>query len=117
MAHLHTSFKSLRYIPMVGVAGGVLDTKEDVRLGDVVVSKSTGGLAGVVQYDVNRERAEDQLIRAREVNQPTPLPSQPWERPRQPLFSMKVRCPSLSLRSCGKSPSSLPTRPGARRPL
>ncbi|KAI0437967.1 ankyrin repeat protein [Xylaria telfairii] len=73
VAHLHMSFKSLRYILMVGIAGGVPGTKEDVRLGDVVVSKATDGRAGVVQYDVNRERAEDQLIRAREVNQPTPL--------------------------------------------
>ena len=73
VAHLHTSFKSLRYILMVGIAGGVPDTKEDVRLGDVVVSKSTDGQAGVVQYDMNKEPAEDQIIRTREANQPAPL--------------------------------------------
>ncbi|KAM0263408.1 hypothetical protein ACHAQJ_001264 [Trichoderma viride] len=71
---LHASFKSVRFILMVGIAGGVPDTKEDIRLGDVVVSKSTAGWPGVVQYDVNGERAEDQdqLIRGRAPDQPTP---------------------------------------------
>ncbi|RFU80617.1 natch and ankyrin domain [Trichoderma arundinaceum] len=72
---LHASFKSVRFILMVGIAGGVPDTKEDIRLGDVVVSKSTAGWPGVVQYDVNGERAEDQhqLIRGTAPDQPTPL--------------------------------------------
>lgn len=72
-AQLHASFKSVRVNLMVGIAGGVPDTKEDIRLGDVVVSKSTAGWPGVVQYDVNWERAEDQFIRSRALDQPTPL--------------------------------------------
>lgn len=72
-AQLHASFKSARFNLMVGIAGGVPDTKEDIRLGDIVVGKSTAGWPGVVQYDVNGERAEDQFIRARTLDQPTPL--------------------------------------------
>ncbi|TRX92231.1 hypothetical protein FHL15_006846 [Xylaria flabelliformis] len=70
---LHASFKSVRFNVMIGIAGGVPDTKEDIRLGDVVVSKSTAGWPGVVQYDVNGERGEDQFNRGKALNQPTPL--------------------------------------------
>ncbi|UKZ85974.1 uncharacterized protein TrAFT101_001813 [Trichoderma asperellum] len=72
---LHASFKSVRFILLVGIAGGVPGTKEDIRLGDVVVSKPKAGWPGVVQYDVNGERAEnqDQLIRSKVSHQPTPL--------------------------------------------
>ncbi|KAL9105844.1 MAG: hypothetical protein Q9227_009052 [Pyrenula ochraceoflavens] len=70
---LHASYTSIRFNLMVGIAGGVPDTKEDIRLGDVVVSKSTAGWPGVVQYAVNRERTEDQFVRSRASDQPTPL--------------------------------------------
>ncbi|EFY98005.1 ankyrin repeat protein [Metarhizium robertsii] len=70
---LHANFKSIRFNLMVGIAGGVPDTKGDIRLGDIVVSKSTAGWPGVVQYDLNAERAEDQFIRGRALDQPTRL--------------------------------------------
>ncbi|TFA99628.1 hypothetical protein CCMA1212_008587 [Trichoderma ghanense] len=72
---LHASFKSVRFTIMVGIGGGVPDTKEDVRLGDVVVSKSKAGCPAVVQYDVNGKRAEDgdRLNRSRAPDQPTPI--------------------------------------------
>ncbi|KAJ5710457.1 natch and ankyrin domain protein [Penicillium malachiteum] len=70
-AHLHASFKSVRFNLMVGIAAGVPDTEDDIRLGDVVVSKSTGGRPGLVQYDVNGERLDDQSIRAKELDQST----------------------------------------------
>ncbi|KAB8074427.1 hypothetical protein BDV29DRAFT_123411 [Aspergillus leporis] len=70
---LQASFKSVRFNLMVGIAGGVPDMKEDTRLGDIVVGKSTAGRPGVVQYDVNGERAEDQFIRGRAFDQPTQL--------------------------------------------
>ncbi|OQU94565.1 Ankyrin repeat-containing protein [Cladophialophora immunda] len=70
---LHASYMSVRFTLMVGIAGGVPDTKEDIRLGDVVVGKSTAGWPGVVQYDVNGERVEDQFVRGRALHQPTPL--------------------------------------------
>ncbi|KAE8133631.1 hypothetical protein BDV38DRAFT_296018 [Aspergillus pseudotamarii] len=70
---LHASYTSVRLHLMVGIAGGVPDTKEDIRLGDVVVSKSTAGWPGVVRYDVNGERTEDQFVRGRAVDQPASL--------------------------------------------
>ncbi|PTB62075.1 purine and uridine phosphorylase, partial [Trichoderma citrinoviride] len=72
---LHANFKSVRFTLMVGIGGGVPDSKEDIRLGDVVVSKSTAGWPGVVQYDVNGERAEKQeeSNRGRAPDQPTPV--------------------------------------------
>ncbi len=70
---LHASYTSVRFNLLVGIAGGVPDTMEDIRLGDVVVSKSTAGWPGVVQYDLNGERMEDQFVRGRALDQPTPL--------------------------------------------
>ncbi|KAK9423700.1 putative NACHT domain-containing protein [Seiridium unicorne] len=59
VARLHASFPSVRSTLIVGIARGVPNTAEDVRLGDVVVSKSTGGLPGVVQYDANWALTQD----------------------------------------------------------
>ncbi|KAL4775266.1 hypothetical protein BDW60DRAFT_139799 [Aspergillus nidulans var. acristatus] len=70
---LHASYTSVRFNLTVGIGGGVPDTKEDIHLGDVVVSKSTAGWPGVVQYDVNGEQIEDQFVRGRALDQPTPL--------------------------------------------
>ncbi len=70
---LLASYTSVRFHLMVGIAGGVPDTKEDIRLGDVVVSKSTPGWPGIVQYDVHGDRKKDQLVRGRALDQPTPL--------------------------------------------
>lgn len=70
---LHASYTSVQFNLMVGVAGGVPGTKEDIRRGDVVVSKSTARWLGVVQYDLNGERTGDQFVRGRALDQPTPL--------------------------------------------
>ncbi|KAH8423977.1 uncharacterized protein LDX57_001733 [Aspergillus melleus] len=69
---LRASFKSVRFNLMVGIGGGVPDT-EDTRLGDIIVSKSTAGRPGLVQYNVNWEQVEDQFIGGRALNKPTPL--------------------------------------------
>ncbi|KAI2484608.1 Ankyrin repeat protein [Pyrenophora tritici-repentis] len=73
VTQLHASYTSVRFNLIVGIAGGVPDTKEDIRLGDVVVSKSTTGWPGVVQYDVDGNRTEDQFVRRRVSDQPTRL--------------------------------------------
>ncbi|KAF5875514.1 putative ankyrin repeat-containing protein [Botrytis fragariae] len=70
---LHASFPSVRFRLMVGIAGGVPETKVDIRLGDIVVSRSAAGWPGVAQYDANGKRAEDESIRGRVLAQPTPL--------------------------------------------
>lgn len=70
---LHANFKSIRFNLTIGIAGGVPDTKEDIRLGDVVVSKSIAGHLGVIEYDVNGEQVEDRLIYGTAFIQPPPL--------------------------------------------
>jgi len=44
------TFPSIKIGLMVGIGGGV-PTREDIRLGDIVVSKPTGQTGGVFQYD------------------------------------------------------------------
>jgi nucleoside phosphorylase len=39
---------------MVGIGGGVPSAKNDIRLGDVVVSSPTGHFGGVIQHDLGR---------------------------------------------------------------
>jgi ankyrin repeat domain-containing protein 50 len=72
-AQLHESYPSVRFNLMVGIAGGVPDTKDDVRLGDVVVSKSAAGYSGIIEYDVNSEQAKDQSTLGRASDQSTLL--------------------------------------------
>jgi nucleoside phosphorylase len=53
VAQMRMTFPSLRFGLLVGIGGGV-PVKTDngmIRLGDVVVSKPTGGYSGAVQYD------------------------------------------------------------------
>ncbi|KAF4839037.1 Vegetative incompatibility protein HET-E-1 [Colletotrichum tropicale] len=45
------TFKSIRFGLLVGVGGGAPSSDNDIRLGDVVVSKPTGTSGGVIQYD------------------------------------------------------------------
>lgn len=39
---------------MVGIGGGVPSEKNDIRLGEVVVSSPTGHFGGVIQHDLGR---------------------------------------------------------------
>ncbi|KAB8271647.1 nucleoside phosphorylase domain-containing protein [Aspergillus minisclerotigenes] len=47
---MNTSFRSLQYRFMVGVGGGVPSESNDIRLGDIVVSRSEGKEPGVIQF-------------------------------------------------------------------
>ncbi len=54
---LLNDFRSIRFGLLVGIGGGVPGEKEDgddIRLGDVVVSKPTATFGGVVQYDMGK---------------------------------------------------------------
>jgi nucleoside phosphorylase len=70
---LHANYRSVRFSLIVGIAGGVPDSKENIRLGDVVVSKLIAGWPGVVHYDANGEETEQQLMRGKAFDQPTQL--------------------------------------------
>lgn len=49
-----STYHKVRFGLMVGIGGGVPSATVDIRLGDIVVSKPTGVLPGVVQYDLAR---------------------------------------------------------------
>ncbi|GES60394.1 WD-repeat protein [Aspergillus terreus] len=54
LAHFLPTFPSVKFGLLVGVAGGVPSATNDIRLGDVVVSKPTGSSGGVIQYDLGK---------------------------------------------------------------
>jgi nucleoside phosphorylase len=49
-----SSFEAIKFGLMVGIGGGVPSTDNDIRLGDVVVSKPEGSFGGVRQYDFGK---------------------------------------------------------------
>lgn len=53
--HMARSFPSIELRLLVGIGGGVPSEKNDIRLGDVVVSAPSGTLGGVVEYDLGRQ--------------------------------------------------------------
>ncbi|KAM6538209.1 hypothetical protein FALCPG4_000090 [Fusarium falciforme] len=68
---VHT-FLKLRFILMVGIGGGVPSKKNDIRLGDVVVSEPDGQGGGVIQYDMGRMEI-DTFVRVGVMNKPPKL--------------------------------------------
>ncbi|KAJ0416464.1 nucleoside phosphorylase domain-containing protein [Aspergillus carlsbadensis] len=52
-AQMRISFPAIEFCLMVGIAGGI-PGKEDIRLGDVVVSLPTGAYPGVLQHDMRK---------------------------------------------------------------
>ncbi|KAN0070706.1 hypothetical protein V8E54_010871 [Elaphomyces granulatus] len=69
-AHMRITFPSICFGLMVGIGGGVPSTKNDIRLGDVVVSKPTDGFGGVVQYDFGKTVASGVFQQTGMMNQP-----------------------------------------------
>ncbi|KAN0087102.1 hypothetical protein V8E54_000790 [Elaphomyces granulatus] len=72
-AHMRITFPSIRFGLMVGIGGGVPNTKNDIRLGDVVVSKPTGAFGGVVQYDYGKTVSSGVFQQTGMMNQPPPV--------------------------------------------
>ncbi|KAF5009900.1 hypothetical protein FDECE_3885 [Fusarium decemcellulare] len=54
-SNMKRSFPSIKCCLVVGVAGGAPTEKNDIRLGDVVVSLPTTRFSGVLQYDRGKE--------------------------------------------------------------
>jgi nucleoside phosphorylase len=65
-----SNFKCLRFGLMVGIGGGVPSEENDIRLGDVVVSKPTGTFGGVIQYDFGKTMQEGRFTRTGSLNRP-----------------------------------------------
>jgi nucleoside phosphorylase len=54
VSRMRSTFPRLRFGLMVGIGGGVPGKKNDIRLGDVVVSKPGPNHSGVMQYDYGK---------------------------------------------------------------
>lgn len=54
VSHMRSTFARINVGIMVGIGGGVPGTNNDIRLGDVVVSKPVGKYSGVIQYDFGK---------------------------------------------------------------
>ncbi|KAF4458275.1 purine and uridine phosphorylase [Fusarium albosuccineum] len=53
-ARMQLRFPSIRVGLLVGIGGGVPNSKTDIRLGDVVISRPEKQYGGVVQYDLGK---------------------------------------------------------------
>ncbi|KAM3547510.1 hypothetical protein MY1884_009537 [Beauveria asiatica] len=56
-AQMRARFKSIRFSLMVGIGGGAPSEKNDIRLGDFVVSKPTSTRPGLMQLDLKTKSA------------------------------------------------------------
>jgi nucleoside phosphorylase len=54
VSRMRLTFPRLQFGLMVGIGGGVPSSGNDIRLGDVVVSKPDGKHGGVIQYDYGK---------------------------------------------------------------
>lgn len=68
--HITSSFPSVRFGLMVGVGGGAPSRKNDIRLGDVVISNPAGKYGGVIQYDFGKTVQTDRFERMGSLNRP-----------------------------------------------
>lgn len=50
------SFTSIQFCLLVGTGGGAPSEKDDIRLGDMVVSRPTRNCLGVIQHDLGKEK-------------------------------------------------------------
>ncbi|KAF7513467.1 hypothetical protein GJ744_008761 [Endocarpon pusillum] len=66
---LHT-FKEIRVGLMVGIGGGVPNPSNDIRMGDVIVSRPEGTIGGVVQYDLGKAVSAGSLQRTGCLDRP-----------------------------------------------
>ncbi|OAR01331.1 hypothetical protein LLEC1_06463 [Akanthomyces lecanii] len=67
------SFPNIRIGLMVGIGGGAPNSKNDIRLGDIVVSTPRNGHGGVFQYDFGRTIQNKKFQTVGFLNQPPEL--------------------------------------------
>jgi nucleoside phosphorylase len=68
---LLNDFTSIRFGLLVGIGGGIPgDGEDDIRLGDVVVSKPTATFGGVVQFDEGRVNSGGKFERTGALKKP-----------------------------------------------
>jgi nucleoside phosphorylase len=68
---LLNDFRSIRFGLLVGIGGGIPGEDEnDIRLGDIVVSKPTATFGGVVQFDIGKILSNGQFERTGTLGKP-----------------------------------------------
>jgi nucleoside phosphorylase len=69
---LLNDFPSVRFGLLVGIGGGIPgeEDEDDIRLGDIVVSKPTSTFGGVVQYDMGKATEGGLFQRTGSLNKP-----------------------------------------------
>lgn len=67
---MRATFPALRFSLMVGIGGGVPSAHNDIRLGDVVVSRPKGTNGGVVQYDFGKTVKDGKFQLTGSLNKP-----------------------------------------------
>lgn len=72
-SHMVRSFQNLKFALMVGIGGGAPTKKNDIRLGDIVVSVPEGPHPGVVQYDFVKRLHDGKIERTGQLNAPPNL--------------------------------------------
>ncbi|KAF2221287.1 nucleoside phosphorylase domain-containing protein [Elsinoe ampelina] len=70
VTNMKSAFPSLRFALMVGIGGGVPSDSNDIRLGDIVVSKPYNDHPGVIQYDFGRVEVGSVFRRIGHLNRP-----------------------------------------------
>ena len=70
---MQLSFSSIKIELMVGIGGGVRSKKNDIRVGDVVISEPNETHGGVVQWDVGKTESGGGFVRKRSLNKPPPV--------------------------------------------
>jgi nucleoside phosphorylase len=70
---LLNDFRSIRFGLLVGIGGGIPSEDEDIRLGDIVVSKPTKEFGGVVQFDRGKIHSNGRFERTGSLNKPPPV--------------------------------------------
>jgi nucleoside phosphorylase len=72
-AQMLSTFPAIRFSLVVGIGGGVPSKGNDIRLGDVAVSKPAGTYGGVVQYDYGKTLSGGHFQQTGILNQPPPI--------------------------------------------
>src|SRR5271154_1233276 len=71
-SQMMSTFTNIRFGLMVGIGGGVPSSENDIRLGDVVVSKPSAGNGGVIQYDFGKTEKEGKFVQSAPALTPPP---------------------------------------------
>ena len=69
-SYIRSTFPSIVFGLMVGVGGGAPSATNDIRLGDVVVSRPDGMSGGIIHYDFEKTVQEGRLVRTGSLNRP-----------------------------------------------